>query len=100
MAITIEFWRSRTLNTVCVNFNECTYLLRDFLLLDDAKIVVKAMYKKIERDFPLELNETVFATVGEFIKKHFLVFDKNYDVVILGEGPQTSVIFNIEENKP
>jgi hypothetical protein len=99
MAVTLEFWKSKSLNSICVNFNRETYSLRDFLLLDDAKQVVKAMYKKIEQDYTNELKDTIPATVGEFIKKHFLDYDKNYDVVILGEEPKLSVIFNIEDKK-
>jgi hypothetical protein len=99
MAITLEFWKSKPLNTICVNFNQGTFPLRDFLLMDDAKKVVKAMYKKIERDYTSELKDTIPGTVGEFIKKHFLDYDKNYDVVILGEEPNWSVIFNIEDKK-
>lgn len=97
MAITLEFWKRKFDGAIYVNYNTNTYGFNDFLQQPDAKKIVRKMYKTIERDYPYEVKDDIGETVGNFINKHFLEADKTFDVVILGSGSKTKVIFNLEE---
>lgn len=98
MAVTLEFWKQKALGVIYVSYNREVYKIRDFLGLSDAREIVDLMYRKIEMDYPYEVKSSVMETVGEFIENHFLELDKQFDVVILGNGDRAkNVLFNIEK---
>ena len=97
MAVTLEFWKDDASGLVYVEYNIKVFTLQDFLQLPEAGRIVKTIYEKIQNEYPQEDLKNPFKTVGEFIEKHFLKQNAALDVVILGEGEQLSVQFQLED---